>query len=278
MYWRIAILLYRRVTFLIFIRVDEFGGSPSNLHQKGWNFWASPAWPNNPFRRHLASENWKHFQFFRPEKKDENLVAKGNPMNLFFCFASKLNLREVDVLTTKSSERKTSSYIESLLSTGSINTYNDMTINCWTISPLEVLFGRSSWNFRKSSIYSTNPPTTPIKKARRFFFLHHVSQIAADDYGLMDPFGDRLGSLVQNRDAESPKLGGKCHSPCGTFPPMGRLQPGGHEISTPPSSQQIEWDQICCLSAETQKAFTTVLAGCGLTFTSLGFGPVSFTR
>lgn len=27
--------------------------------------------------------------------------------------------------------------------------------------------------------------------------------------------------------------------------------------------------QICCLSAATQKAFTTVLAGCGLTFTSL---------
>ncbi len=28
--------------------------------------------------------------------------------------------------------------------------------------------------------------------------------------------------------------------------------------------------QICCLSAATQNAFTTVLAGCGFTFTSLG--------
>ncbi len=54
----------------------------------------------------------------------------------------------------------------------------------------------------------------------------------------------------------------------GTFSPMGRLQPGVYwNAPLHPGSGWI--DQICCLSAATQKAFTTVLAGCGLTFTSL---------
>ena len=41
------------------------------------------------------------------------------------------------------------------------------------------------------------------------------------------------------------------------------------DVETDPELPKSVATQICCLSAATQNAFTTVLAGCGLTFTSL---------
>ena len=174
-----AILVYRRVTFLIFLTVDEFGGSPTNLRQKGWKIWASPAWPNNPFRRHLASDFTGKKQFFFGQRKKMRISWRKEIQWTFF-FAYKLNWCEVDVLTTKSSERKTSSYIESLLSTGKhqyIQWHDHQLLDdfaTWSA------FWPKLWKFQKIIHFFNKPSHHSHQKARRFF-LHRVSQVAADD-------------------------------------------------------------------------------------------------